>query len=343
MIIIAATVIIIDPFFHYHSPILGLKRVQTLKEYQVNGILANTEYNAILAGSSVTVNINTDIFNDNYNCITVKAAAGSARTSTLWYYIEKAYDYQDLDYVFYGLDIFALYTTIDRDSTQDQILYLRDNNPINDVYYLWNIDVLFKHIPYMIAESYFHEYDEGVAYNFSTYSAYGTDYALNSYKPQGEILPMKDISDYCELVYANVGLLEETIGNHPETEFKFFFPVYSCLWWDRSYRSGEMEQYFWAMEYVYDILGAYDNVEFYKGTFNDWDSVMNLNNYSDLTHASYDINQLQAYSITTGEGLIEDKERLLEEINILRTMIYDFEDRLAQEGNWEFLYNEYAQ
>lgn len=59
LIIIAALVIIIDPFFHYHGPILGLKRIQTMKEYQVNGILLNTEYNAILAGSSVTANINS--------------------------------------------------------------------------------------------------------------------------------------------------------------------------------------------------------------------------------------------------------------------------------------------
>lgn len=225
---------------------------------------------------------------------------------------------------------------------QDQVLYLRDNNPINDIYYLWNIDVLLKHIPYMMAESYFHEYDEGMAYNFSQYATCGIDYALSNYKPEGEIHPMNDITNNSELLYANVELLEESIREHPETEYKFFFPVYSCLWWDRLYRAGEFEQYLWAMEYVYDVLGKYDNVEFYKGVFNDWDSVMNLNNYSDHTHASYDVNQLQAYSITTGEGLL-DKERLLVEIDILRTMIYDFEDRLMRDGNWDFLFSEYAQ
>lgn len=142
LLMIAVFVILIDPFFHYHAPWFGLKAVQTKKEYQANGALEHLNYDALLVGASTSANINTDIFNEALGCHTLKAYASAGSTSVLCYYTKKAFAHQDLKYVFYSLDFMALFLGIDEDPKNNQVLYLRDKNPFNDVEYFWNIDVL---------------------------------------------------------------------------------------------------------------------------------------------------------------------------------------------------------
>ena len=71
-ILAAVVVILADPYFHYHAPLPGLKPVYMEKEYQINGALEHLDYNAVLLGSSVTMNINSRLFDEAYGCVTEK-------------------------------------------------------------------------------------------------------------------------------------------------------------------------------------------------------------------------------------------------------------------------------
>lgn len=48
-------------------------------------------------------------------------------------------------------------------------LYLYDRNPFTDVNYVLNKDVIFEDIPYMLAETFLDDYDEGTSYNWAQY------------------------------------------------------------------------------------------------------------------------------------------------------------------------------
>ena len=342
LFLIAVMVIVLDPFFHYHAPLFGLKPVQTKKEFQVDGALDHLEYDALLLGSSVTVNINTNAYDEAFECHTLKACANAASPSVLCYFIRRAYEQQELSYVFWGIDSFTLFIEVTEDATSGQVLYLRDQNPINDIEYLWNIDVILKEIPNMLAVSFLHEYDAGDAYEFTKYNRYSIEETLNFYQPDGEIQPMRDPKNDMEMenVYANVAYMEQLIREHPETEFKFHLALYSILWWDDQYRSGLLEQYLTAWEYTVKTLDQYDNVTFYTGVFNDPEILMNLNLYCDYCHADYDTNQLQAQSVINEDRIIT-ADTVDTELEQLRQLVYGFEERLVQEGNWDFLY-EYA-
>ena len=74
---------------------------------------------------------------------------------------------------------------------------------------------------------------------------------------------MQEPSEWQARVDENIGLLTDMVKKHPETEFYFFLPPYSELWWDSVYRSGQTEEYLYARQAAMEALIAYDNVQIY--------------------------------------------------------------------------------
>lgn len=74
----ALTIIVIDPFFHYHSPINGLAYEFLEERYQNNGIVRHFEYDAIITGTSMTQNFKTSEMDRLFgtNAIKVTYAGG---------------------------------------------------------------------------------------------------------------------------------------------------------------------------------------------------------------------------------------------------------------------------
>ena len=336
----ALVVFLFDPFFHYHGLWLGMKGVQTKEEFQVNGALEHLDYDAVLLGASVTMNINTDPLDEYYGCHTQKAVASGAHCCTLAYYLDKAFRNRELRYVFWGLDPDQIFYEIDDPPTQDQILYLRDKDPFNDVNYLWNADVLLKEIPYAAGLSWKDNYDPGMAYDFLSIKDPGIDDALATHHPEGEIKEVRRGTEGVakERLEANLDLIEELVAAHPETEFKFFFTVSSILWWDIHYRDGNYEKYFDGQKRAVERLSAYENATFYSGVFNDRACMLDLSHYYDYCHSDREINLRQAQSIIN-EDRIVTPDTITEETDTLRDILMDFEERLVDEGgDWDFLY-----
>ena len=168
-------------------------------------------------------------------------------------------------------------------------LYLYDKNPFNDVKYLFNKDVLFEDIPYLLAMN-FSGYDDGMSYNFWQYKTFSEEEARKHYEQSEEIAPMQEPSEWQARVEENIGLLTDMVKKHPETEFYFFLPPYSELWWDSVYRSGQTEEYLYARQAAMEALIAYDNVQIYDFQ-TDEDIILNLDYYMDPIHFSADVNQ----------------------------------------------------
>ena len=354
----AALVIVIDPFFHYHNVWFGLSPVQVSAEYQVNGALEHLDYDSILLGSSVTANINHSILDDALGTNTIKAAGAGARPSLLYYYMQKGFANQEINTIYFGLDYYFLTDEFEEDSKQTQILYLRDKNPFNDVNYLWNQDVIFGKIPNMIAQSLLHDYDDGMAYNFAQFSTYGIEEALASHQPDMQVVEQNEpvecslsdlrafgpnanadwmIPQVEENVIINISRIAEVVEAHPETEFKFFFPVTGILWWDRAYQNGDVEILLAQMKYAVAVLSSYENVTMYMGVSNRADCIMDLDQYCDLMHASYEINSETAYAIANNETIVT-MDNIDEQQDVIRELIYSFEERIQTECNYNCLY-----
>ncbi len=299
--LVAAVVIVVDPFFHYHEPVGSLKAVVTKAEYQCIGTVHNFDYDAIVLGSSVAENYNNRWFDEAFGGTTIKGIKSSAATVDLVYYLEEALASTDLKNVYYSMDLFALTADADKVFPDDSLpLYLYNDNPFDDVQYIWNKDVVFEHIPYMFAMTYLDDYDEGTSYNWAQYKTFSEEDTLRHYTRPEEVKEMLPEADYKENIDANIALIEAVVAENPDTMFRFIYPPYSMLWWDNAYRNGETERNLYAATAAAERLLAYDNVEIYYFQ-NREELITDLDNYMDTVHFSDAINYAIVDWMSRGE------------------------------------------
>lgn len=290
LLLCAMLVLIFDPFYHYHKPIKGLKAVLSDKEYQCIGSLKNFDYDSLIVGSSVCENYNNRWFDEAFGVKSIKAIRSYGGIADLDFFLKNAFNTHNIKYVFYNIDPgnLANEPTLTFEETGCP-MYLYDNNPINDIEYLLNKDVLMEKIPYMISKSLIGDYDEGESYNWWQWKNFGTDETLSHYYRSNEVLPMNDEECYKDNCEANIALIEKLVKANPDTEFIFFYPPYSFLWFDNINRCGDTDAYLYNMKMCTQSLLKYENVSFFN-FINDEKYVGDLDNYMDALHFTPDIN-----------------------------------------------------
>lgn len=145
LLILSLPIVIIDPFFHYHKPLKSFFYPIFNQRSQNDGITKHFDYNAIITGTSMTENFKTSeankIFNSNF--IKVPYSGGS------FYEINRnlitAFKYnKELKIIIRGLD--KTHFAANKDAMRNDLgkypNYLYDNNCLNDVYYIFNKEIL---------------------------------------------------------------------------------------------------------------------------------------------------------------------------------------------------------
>lgn len=301
LVLIGAVVYAFDPFYHYHKPWFGMKAVLNDKEYQCVGTLRHFDYDALLVGSSVMENNDNSWYNEAFGVTSIKAIRSYGATADLCYLMDVAYESHNPKYVFYNIDPSSLYgepvTTYESTGCP---MYLYDKNPFNDIQYLFNKDVLFEKIPYEVANSFIGDYDENLSYNWAKWKNFAPELALGLYFRSPEVKEMLPQDHYQDKLEANIALLTAQIEAHPDTQFIFFYPPYSMLWWDMSYREGESDAIIYCEKEMTKKLLSYDNVRVFCFQ-NEPEVTTNLDNYMDTIHFSPEINKLMLDQIVAGE------------------------------------------
>ena len=290
LVIIAAIVILFDPFYHYHDAILGLRRVLEDRDYQVAGTIDHFTYDAILLGTSTAENNHLGQFRENFGCEPVKAIRAGGSNADFLTYLDRAYKKHQIKKVFYYIDYVALEgdlkPTFDRMDTD----YITNANPFDDVKYLLNKDILLKNIPLQFVYTYGLPYDEDNPYSWYQTKTFCTAAITGRYSPREEFLSQTLDETAYQNFMTNVGRLSERIQKHPETEFYVIFSPISILWWDEAYRAGEICQKISEVQELVRTMDAFENVKVYYFQ-NDRELVTNLDHYMDTVHFSYEVNR----------------------------------------------------
>ena len=305
------TVYLLDPFYHYHKPWFGLKAVLNEKEYQVPGSLRHFDYDSVLVG-----------------------------------YLNLAFDSREqkeekICRVFFNLDPASLtqeaQTTFEASGCP---MYLYDRNPFNDVKYLLNKTVLLEKIPYELAQSLSVEYNENLSYNW----AEGKDFSENGvlthyYRVKEEAVPLPGDAKKKELE-DNLALLCRVVEEHPDTEFYFFLPPYSMIWWDDAARNGLKEVYLYDEQQAAGRLLEYDNVRFFDFQ-NKEEIVTDLNRYMDTVHFDPEVNRTMCEAMAAGSSEVTT-ENLEDTFAATRTLMEQYEQEVIPEleENDRFVYAE---
>lgn len=289
---LATPIIYIDPYFHYHTPLSSLYYTLDNERSQNDGIIRHFDYDSMIIGTSMAENFKTSeaesLFGGSF--IKVPFAGGTYKEQND--NIAKALKYNsDLKVVIRPLDY--AYLMDDKDRVRNDLGsypdYLYDDNPFNDVKYIFNKQILFDICLPMIDES-----REGTPAGITSFDDYanwmedasfGADVVLGDrteYKAPTELQPFAD--KIKKMVQENITQnVVELAKANPDVQFYYYLTPYSVAWWGSQMELGTVERWIAAEEYAISLMLECDNIHLYSFN-NEFNLTTNLDNYSDECH-----------------------------------------------------------
>ena len=150
----AFTVYRVDPYFHFHKPLTDRYYYELDNQRSQNdGILRSFDYDALITGTSMTENFKTSEAERLFGGKFVKVPYSGATYREINECVEKALkENPGLKTVIRGLDMVRFLDAKDlmRTDLGSYPFYLYDDDPFNDVEYLFNRDILFGTVREMI-------------------------------------------------------------------------------------------------------------------------------------------------------------------------------------------------
>lgn len=321
----ALIVLVVDPFFHYHKPLASFPYVVDDQVDMNPGLARHMDYDSVLLGSSMTVNFNTDWFQEEMGLTTQKLSYNGAFPKDQANIMEILFAAKKtgVKQVFLGID--ELNYSADIETTKFPITkYLYDKNPFNDVQYLWNKTVLLDYVLRPVADP-----KDKTEWN-KIYPMWWQDehyqkaLVLMYYEPAETAESAPEIEPFLQAIEANLEAnILPYIKAHPETTFTCFYPPYSILYWNDVTRRKELDCVIAKYDYMTRRLLEYDNVEVYFFQ-NQENIICNLNNYADYTHFHPRICQEMVQSFANGTHKVT-LENLQEELDKLYDLAIDYD------------------
>jgi hypothetical protein len=340
VILIAATsgvfllVWVIDPYFHFHKPFSFVKYRLYEERYINDGISRNFDYDTIVTGTSMSQNFKTSEIDEIFGVKSVKESFSGADYKELSQNLDRALSRHEVKNVIWTMDFNALIRDKDYRAYTGQPEYLYDDDPWNDLSYVFNKSILYHGVLTNIIMTLTNEEST----TFDEYSSWdkptGYEYVMQNYERLEEKVEMEPgLSDeWKEMVYGNVYQnFVELVNKYPDTTFYIFYTPYSIVWWDYYDREGMMNMQFDAELIATELLLDCPNVKLYN--FNDkYDIIKNLDNYRDKEHYGSWINSMILEWIASDEGLVT-KDNYLDRFEIEKEyyLNYDYESIFTQD------------
>lgn len=329
---VAAVVVYVDPFFHYHAPLAGFPYLVDNQLSQNPGMAKHMRYDSVILGSSMTVNFNTHWFEDLMGLTAIKLNYSGAYPKDQANIMEQIFASDNqVKAVFLGVDVMT-YTGGVEETKYPIPEYLYDDNIINDVEYIFNKDVVLNYILRPVADP--DKTDLSTVYaSWWTDEYYNKQWVMHNYEPPERVAEETPENAYLESVELNLAEnLCPYIEQNPDTVFYIFFPPYSILYWNDVMCENHLDATIAEYQYIADRVLAYDNVRVFYFPDQEW-IVTNLDNYADYTHYHRDINYYMTQCFANGSCEITSEEKMEQALNNTRLLIekFDFEELFAGE------------
>jgi len=299
LVIVAITVFKIDPFFHYHKPDTNKYFYELNNQRSQNdGIVKHFDYDAIITGTSLTENFKTSELDELFGTNSIKISTSGASYKEINDNLARALETNpNIKMIVRGLDLSMLIDNPDRLRTDlgEYPDYLYDDNPFNDVKYLFNKDVVFGRVYPMIRNSIKGE-KSGIT-SFDEYSRWQdtAKFGIKTVSPE-EIEDVAVVEPYYMNDHQKESLIKNITQNvtdladkYPKTEFYYFLAPYSILWYKDEVASGQIGKDIEAEKAAIELMLKQPNIKLF-GFSTDTDIIMDMNNYKDMDHFASWIN-----------------------------------------------------
>ncbi len=338
LVFVAAQVIKVDPFFHYHQPNTESYYYMLNNERSQNdGISKHFDYDALITGTSMTENFKTSEMDEIFGTTSIKVPYSGGSYKEINDNLIVALQYNpNLKTIVRSLDTYKFIE--DKDAMRPDLgeypTYLYDDNIFNDVNYIFNRNVIFDRVYPMILANDSDDFKGGIT-SFDDYSnwmqSFEGMFVINTVYPDvikvhspGEAIHLTDAEKNIVFgtVRQNITSLAE---KYPDVTFYYFFTPYSAIWWKSHVDNGTIYKQLEAEEIVIEQILAYDNIKLFS--FNNLtDITTDINNYKDNIHYGEWINSLMLKYMYDGKCQLtyeNYKEYLDYELNYYLTFDYN--------------------
>lgn len=289
---LSSVIIAVDPYFHYHAPLSGLYYELNNERSQNDGIIRHFDYDAMIIGTSMAENFKTSEMDELFGTNSIKVPFAGGTYKELNDNIAKAIEYNpNLKMVVRPLDY--AYLLDDADRVRNDLGtypdYLYDNNPFNDVNYIFNKEILFSICFPMLKAA--KAGQTGGITSFDDYANWMEDTKFGAkavlgdrteYKEPEQVQPFVD--EVKEMVKTNIEQnVVELAKANPDVQFYYYLTPYSIAWWGSQMELGTAERFISAEEYAIELMLQCDNIHLFSFN-NEYDLTCNLDNYSDECH-----------------------------------------------------------
>lgn len=322
----AAVQYICDPMLRYGTESQPLTYYEYAEMYANPGIARNYSYDAVMVGTSMIENTDVDKCDELFGVKTVRLPYSGGTTYNMKTILDVCFESgNDIKKVFWELDEFQLFGS----STEPRYplpMYLYKQDHTEDLKYLLNIDLFYHYTFKDMLETLSGSRQDLERRGITLGGEFGKDAMLGNYsRPERSDTVASFEKTYKESLEANLCNIETLANAHPETEFVFFMPPFSVLYWDSTLRQGSFDANMDGVIYAVKRLLGHDNVTVYFYQ-DDREITENLDNYKDFSHYGSHINDLVTEKMAQGQGQLtqENCEAVIEE---MRQFIkgYDFE------------------
>ncbi len=334
----------VDPFYHYHEPYLDMPVILDNAVYQTAGAARNLEYDSAIVGTSMTENMHTTWFDEEFGWNTMKLSYAGARSDDLQAIFAQI-DRKEgpLKNIVIDINAYQL-TSPSWTSYVERPEYLYDSRWFNDYQYVYNHDILVLSARRMADGFMGVEDNIGTAYTWEDAELFGKDITLNATRDTRiQLIGEREIDTELYMVSGTTSesfdellqICQDNLDNilpfieaHPDTEFWVIIPPYSMLYWEQEILKGSLEDMIAVYEYTIGALLKYNNVRLYYFQ-NEQDIITNLDNFRDAAHHTPEINRY------VFECMVEDKNRLTEDNYRLELeSMYNFAKDYPYENFW---------
>ena len=335
---VAALVVYVDPFFHYHRPLEGFPYLVDNQLSQNPGMAENMDYDSVILGSSMTVNFQTTWFKELMGLNTIKLSYSGAfpkdQSNIMNIIFNQANEDKAVKKVFLGVDVITYTGGVD-EVKYPIPEYLYDKKLLNDVQYVLNKDVLLNYILRPMADPEPTDLSNVYA-SWWTEEYYSEEWVLHNYESPQQVEEALDPRDFVQAAEKNLTVnICPYIESNPETEFVVFFPPYSILFWNDVQKENHLDATLETYRYISNRLNEYENVTVYF--FPDQEEIIcDLNNYADYSHYHPRYNRFMTECFADGTCLAAKEEQdgetidqYLEHMREIATE-FDYEELLSR-------------
>ncbi len=326
---IALLVVWIDPWMYYHKPLTDsfYYHLNLDGERLVNfGIAKNFEYDSIIIGSSMTENFKTTEFDELFGAKAVKLSVSGVDIKNIQDILKIGLkNHEELRYIISSFSPGELKRSKESWGEEDNTypMYLSDENPMNDINYLLNKQVVLNYCAEMLLNKIDGEKPGITSFddyaNWSSAYQYGKEVVLAGrtefLAPEKEEIHLSE-DEKRMIDYHVENDIIPLIREHPDTEYFYFYPPYSVASWGAAWEKSSLALTVETERYVTSVLLKCNCTNLHLFSFSTMlDITADLDNYKDAGHYGEWINSLILQYIHDGIGelTIENYERFFDE------------------------------